>query len=588
MQEKILKLLDYSLVPLRTNVVFVCTMFVLGVISDIFVIYRGSRLLGLVELWLDIYVLAVMLTLLPLKVRSIVRTILYILFYTLALIDAYLYYAVGQPITPQIVTLLALTDIREAKEAVNVYVSFKPFVSPWTLIWIVLITHIFINKKKINGKLLNKPCPFLSIIVIFSIIVSIVLVREDKIYKYYRLLLGKNELETQQIKDLNPKIYYKQPIYRLIISLREYNRHRNINKELIKNINYGVVDTCMFTSPQIVLIIGESYNKHHSQLFGYDKKTTPNQLEYKNKGNLVVFPDAISSWNTTCESLQNIFSTSFYGDTSYWYEKPFFTTLFRKAGYDVHFLSNQYILDVQNSFSDYIEDIFVNLPNVSEVQFTSRNTKRHDYDEGLLVDYENIKSDSVPNLLIFHFIGSHFDFKERYPESEYCYKPEDYNRPDLNIDELEILAHYDNSLRYNDKVLGEIIKRFKNKPAIIIHVPDHGERVYDYDNGFGRSLGNTYSEISQQFDIPMWIWCSDEYKKLNPDIWKIITNNSDLPYMTDAISHTLLGLAGIKTSYYVPEMDILSPLYDKNRERIIKHSVDYDEIICKSKLISYD
>ncbi|MBO5133797.1 MAG: hypothetical protein J6C15_01460 [Bacteroidaceae bacterium] len=77
----------------------------------------------------------------------------------------------------------------------------------------------------------------------------------------------------------------------------------------------------------------------------------------------------------------------------------------------------------------------------------------------------------------------------------------------------------------------------------------------------------------------MWIWCSDEYRKKHPDIWSAAIKHRKAPYMTDAISHTLLNIAGIRTPYYTPQVDILSEKYNHHRKRIIKETADYYTIV---------
>jgi heptose-I-phosphate ethanolaminephosphotransferase len=51
--------------------------------------------------------------------------------------------------------------------------------------------------------------------------------------------------------------------------------------------------------------------------------------------------------------------------------------------------------------------------------------------------------------------------------------------------------------------------------------------------------------------------------------------------MTDAMSHLVLGLAGIKCKAYRPELDLLSPQYNEKRQRLMQHLVDYDELVKK-------
>ena len=103
------------------------------------------------------------------------------------------------------------------------------------------------------------------------------------------------------------------------------------------------MDSCSFRSPHIVLIIGESYNKHHSQLYGYDRETTPLQLERTKKGEMVVFDDVVSCWNLTSFVFKNIFSLHAVGDSGEWCDYPLFPELFRKAGYNVTFITNQFL-----------------------------------------------------------------------------------------------------------------------------------------------------------------------------------------------------------------------------------------------------
>ena len=48
--------------------------------------------------------------------------------------------------------------------------------------------------------------------------------------------------------------------------------------------------------------------------------------------------------------------------------------------------------------------------------------------------------------------------------------------------------------------------------------------------------------------------------------------------MTDNISQVLLYLAGIQSPHYRDEYNVLSDGYNARRERIIKNTVNYDEL----------
>lgn len=124
---------------------------------------------------------------------------------------------------------------------------------------------------------------------------------------YYRIIRQYSELETQKVKDFSQKTNFYLPIYRLAYSVSETHRLQREIRQFEKSMDKAYVDAVDYTSPHIVVIIGESYNRHHSTLYGYDKNTTPFQHTRWKNGEMVVFKNMISSWNTTCESFKICF-----------------------------------------------------------------------------------------------------------------------------------------------------------------------------------------------------------------------------------------------------------------------------------------
>ncbi len=144
-----------------------------------------------------------------------------------------------------------------------------------------------------------------------------------------------------------------------------------------------------------------------------------------------------------------------------------------------------------------------------------------------------------------------------------------------------ILADYDNAVHYNDSIVDAIISRFENKDAIVIYMPDHGEECYEDDRGFicrNHSAAIDWPLAHYEFEIPFWIYCSRKYIRKHRDIYKQIRKAKDRRYMTDALPHLLLYLAGIKTPTYQAKYNILSNEYDEMRPRILKNSADYDKL----------
>lgn len=125
------------------------------------------------------------------------------------------------------------------------------------------------------------------------------------------------------------------------------------------------------------------------------------------------------------------------------------------------------------------------------------------------------------------------------------------------------------------------MRRFEKEDAIIIYVPDHGEECYEGDRGFicrNHSATIDYDLAKYEFEIPFWIWASPTYRQKHADVWALVRQAKDRPFMTDRLAHTLLALAGIHSKDYHPEYNVLSPRYDAKRPRILKGTTDYDKL----------
>lgn len=578
------KFLSWFTAPILQNIVFFVFLYALGVVCIVFEPWNGSRFWSLFELYFDLYVVCALLLLLPKGVRRWVKGALAAFLYVVAIVDMALYVRLGAPIVPIYVQMALQSNVKESTEALHAYLNWGMLWSPLLLVFVVLLLHVLVSLKGWGNDLLTKVekkygwmlGAGAAGLLIFSFCSSFV----NKKYVYYRVVRQMKEIEVQAMDDITPNTRYYIPVYRLFYSLAENNSLKSVIEELRLNADKGEVDSCSFESPEIVLMIGESYNRYHSHLYGYGLPTTPVQDSLYEEGKLIRFTDVISSWNATCESFQNMLSLHSVGESGYWYEEPFFTTMMRKSGYKVFFISNQFVMDPSATFSSFVEDIFVNDRQLSEAQFDVRNSTVYDYDEGLLDEYEGMKSQaSNHNLWIFHFMGMHADFNERYPDMWKKFSAKDYNRPDLMEDDLEVLADYDNAILYNDYVMGRIVKEFEGRESIIISLADHGERVYDNCTVFGRNLTWGANDIKQQFSIPFWIYATDLYRERHPETWEAVKRAAGKRYMTDIIAHTILSLGGVSTSYYQPRYDVLNDEYDEQRKRIIREERDFDEIV---------
>ena len=82
----------------------------------------------------------------------------------------------------------------------------------------------------------------------------------------------------------------------------------------------------------------------------------------------------------------------------------------------------------------------------------------------------------------------------------------------------------------------------------------------------------------ENFEVPMWIYCTDKFKENHKKDFNSIVKNARLPYMTDALPHLIIHLAGIQTNSYNSKRDVLSPQYERKRKRLLRNEVNYDQL----------
>jgi heptose-I-phosphate ethanolaminephosphotransferase len=391
------------------------------------------------------------------------------------------------------------------------------------------------------------------------------------------------------------------PIYRLVFSVYANSLAANQVDQLLEASEKVTVDSCSYKSPTIVLIIGESYAKNHSQQYGYFMDTTPNQVALEKNGGLVKFDDVVACWNLTSYVFKNVLSTHVVGQKGEWCDYPLFPQLFRKAGYKVSFLTNQFLSKAKEAVYDFSGGVFLNNPQLSKEQFDIRNDKLYRYDSELLGCYDEfVKEGKIKisnqikpastmqqtegaNLVIFHLLGQHVTYKTRYPRNQTHFWASSYEdkRPELSDKQRKILSQYDNAVLYNDSIVNQIVKRFEDKNAIVIYMPDHCEECYEENRGFicrNHSAAIDWPLAHYEFEIPFWVYCSPSYRASHPDIYMQIVQAKHRRFMTDALPHMLLYLAGIHAKDYHKEYNVLSPDYNESRPRILKNTADYDKI----------
>lgn len=599
----LVRVLGALFAPIKCNAAFFVFMYILGLVCTYTVVpdKKGYHAYSLApeELFLDIYILCTFLCLLPRVVREWVRRLFYFAAYGIALVDVYCYVKFGSTLTPTMLLLVGETNSDEAAEFLSSYLGFDIVFSKVGWILLVGLAHILCTfaasryryrRRRLMRrypwimfveKVARAAVPFMGAITLGLLIYTATECMENK-KAVVRLMSYDNIGSVEHELTRQDKAVLYQPLYRLVFSIYANSLTAKQVKKLVASIDSVRVDSCSYRSNNIVLIIGESYNRHHAQLYGYDKPTTPRQNARARRGDLVPYSDVVTPWNLTSFVFKHLFSLYTVGDKGEWCDYPLFPELFRKAGYHVTFVTNQFLPQAKEAVYDFSGGFFLNNPELSKAQFDTRNTQLFRYDGGLINDYDHLRpEDKEHSLTIFHLKGQHVDYHTRFPKDRTKWGVNDYDRPVLKPRERHILASYDNAVLYNDSVVDAIIRKFEKEDAIVIYVPDHGEECYGDDIHFyGRmhSTDITARLAREEFDIPFWIWCSGRYIKAHPDVFARVKAAKDKRYMTDALSHLLLWLGGIHCPEYREDLNILSPRYNEERPRMLKNQTDYDKL----------
>ena len=341
----------------------------------------------------------------------------------------------------------------------------------------------------------------------------------------------------------------RRPIYFTRLFPYNYITYFNLNKvpNLSDTFNQIQIKTQKDSHPQnIVFIIGESFSKSHSSLYGYNKTTNPLLAQYKKDSLLYVYSNVTSPEQHTIACFQRIMST--YNpeiqDSLPWYKCTTLVNIIKKANYKTFWISNQSKKGLfDNIPSKYSEQCDTSM--FAGDKFATLH-QRNSYDQEVITLVQPILQNSeMYNFYVFHLMGSHANFKRRYPESFNHFKPENYS--DRPIHQQKVLAEYDNSILYNDSVVYEIMRLFKDKEAIAFYFSDHAIDVFESsDEYIGHANMTNPKSIEAGSKIPFMIYTSPLFKQNFPKETQQIKQCAEQPFRTDKMIYTIMDIVGIE------------------------------------------
>lgn len=309
-----------------------------------------------------------------------------------------------------------------------------------------------------------------------------------------------------------------------ILELRKFQKEHNC----IQNINSNFKEQ----KQNYILVIGESVDRKHMQIYGYERETTPcfKSLEEE----LFIFKNVKTAHVFTSVAVKSMLRLKNNSKDEF-----FLIHFFQDAGFKTFWLSNQ---EQMHPFDNTLnrlgslcnKSVFLN--NLSHIEFLSKLTRSTHLDGDLLAYFRKALNDPADKkFIVLHLIGSHFPMNLRYPPEFNIFNlPENYH----DRYKAKFVCDYDNSIRYTDHVLNEIINMLKkdNSSSCMVYLSDHGQDMYDTEE-----CNISSRKTIHAYEIPFVVWLSDKYKEANQKFIK--TWDLNRPFITDKTAYSLIDLA---------------------------------------------
>lgn len=457
------------------------------------------------------------------------------------------------PITLGAIAVIAETTPKEATEFIYT-VGFKTIISSILLSLAPLV--IFFKIKKLKTHSFKEKLPLTVLLPVYLILIM--------------LFSNWNKFNVRQLIPFNHSFIFKD-----IKQIAYYYREQKRLNDYIKNrpnYKFGAEYVGVNEKMNVVLIIGESMSKYHMQLYGYPRETTP---KLSVLDNLYVFNDVISPATQTRESIIRMLSMARGKYLELFYDKGSILTAAKEAGYQTYWLSNQMILGISDTETSVIA------LDADYTKFINSDWKTASLDGNLLPHIQKaVDQPHDKKMLIVHMLGNHFKYENRYDKTETYFFDDNFLFPSyLKEKHKTLINHYDNSIRYSDQFIYNVISQVKSTgvPTVVIYLSDHGEEVFDDENLYS---GHGSPKIRKEaVDIPFLIWYSENYNgRLNSNDIQQFLNNK---YSTEDLFHTLADILELEFDDFDKTKSIVSSQFIEQERKVLNSNnqlIKYSEI----------
>lgn len=304
------------------------------------------------------------------------------------------------------------------------------------------------------------------------------------------------------------------------------------------------------------LVVGETARSKNYSLNGYEKET--NGFTAK-ESEVVSFKDVRSCGTATAVSVPCMFSnlTRRSYDETLAKSRDGLLDVLQHAGVSVLWKEND----------GGCKDVCKNVPTIEiePKQYPDFCQGDSCYDAVLLQGLDKQIADMKEGnkVVAFHLMGSHGPtYYRRYPAEDRFFLP-DCPRSDIeNCSNEELVNTYDNTIRYTDKVLAQLIAKLKTLESRynvgLVYLSDHGESL----GALGLYLHGTPYKFApdDQTRVPLLTWFSPQLqqdRQLNQDCLR--QEAATRRFSHDNLFHSMLGIMDVQTKVYDGALDMFKP-----------------------------
>lgn len=314
----------------------------------------------------------------------------------------------------------------------------------------------------------------------------------------------------------------------------------------------------------VMVVVGETARAKNFQLNGYLRATNPSLSK---RADVISFKNVSSCGTATAVSLPCMFSRmarSQYDEVRAATEENLLDIL-QRTGIRILWRNNN-----NGGCKGVCERVPTDDMPSQKIAGQCVNKDGTCYDEVLLHQLgTRIDAMQGDGLIVLHQIGSHGPtYFERYPPESRVFSPTCDSNQIQKCSNEELVNTYDNTLVYTDLMLDKVIdllqRHADQRDVAMIYLSDHGESLGER----GMYLHGTPYVIApaEQTHVPMVMWFSPKFSQnARLNMACLHQNAEKKAYSHDHFYHSMLGLFGVQTSIYQPELDLFSACNEELR-----------------------